>query len=86
MSVLPSTSTLLIIPFAPKKRGPSSGFNAVFSIRMTAFKGPSECSGLGKVPRRIRVWVRGSSLRTLSNVNFSRSDSDFGAAGLDIAG
>ena len=82
MSVLSSMTALCISPLSSKRRGAFVGSNAVFSTRTIAETGsPSE---FGKVPSKVKEWVRGSSLMTRSNLKLLRAENVLGADGLDM--
>ena len=84
MSVLSSMTALCISPLSPKSRGAFVGSNAVFSTRTIAWPGSHPTDELGKVPSKVKEWVRGSSLMTRSNLKLLRAENVLGADGLDM--
>lgn len=84
MSVLSSITALCIRPLSPKRRGAFVGSNAVFPTRTIAGTGSLSADEFGKVPSKVKEWVRGSSLMTRSNLKLLRAESVLGADGSDM--
>ena len=84
MSVLSSMTALCISPLSPKRRGAFVGSNAVFSTRTIAGTGSPSTDEFGKVPSKVKEWVRGSSFMTRSNFKFLRAENVLGADGSDM--
>ena len=84
MSVLSSMTALCISPLSPKRRRAFAGSNAVFSTRTIAGTGSPFPDELGKVPSKVKEWVRGSSLMTRSNLKLLRAENVLGADRLDM--